>query len=233
MLPLTKQLNIGAIMTKYSVSILSILSLLILSACGGEEFSGSFNTQSPLVLKTDQGQYTLPIGTVNVTMTLKESGKVKLTVYTGQGKKSEVVLRLPKESKPKQDGSIAATAAQLKQAFDLSGNRYATREETKPYESSEQCVKGYEDGPQHCEWKDVPETCDASGNNCTGGGRDYVCETTQVPVYGSQDYTAFDVINTTYLNLKFLSPGSNLTISDFSGKMKKVSSVRTRTGYCY
>lgn len=229
---------------------IAALSALSLTACNDEYYDGKLATTGTLNIQGKQGSVKIPAGVnADTQIHISGSGTVDLTISRGEDQPDAVAtIKLPMFTKADENGDFAITAGKLKQGFDLYGNRAVSVSRTEEYDSSESCIYGYHDGGQKCEWRDTPRTCSTRhecGTNalgapickdyedCDGGGRDYVCETEQIPDYGSQSTTQYDTITTTKLTLKFVNPENDKAVAKFSGVQKETRTTVTSRGHCY
>lgn len=226
------------------------LSALSLTACNDEYYNGKLATTSSVTIQGKQGAVKLPAGlNADTQIHISGSGTVDLSISRGEDQPNAVAtIKLPMFTKPDENGDFAITAGKLKQGFDLYGNRAVSVKKTAEYDSSESCIYGYHDGGQKCEWRDTPRTCSTRhecGTNalgqaickdyedCDNGSRDYVCETEQIPDYGSRSTTQYDTVTTTKLTLKFVNPENDKAVAKFSGEQRDVRTSVTSRGSCY
>jgi bifunctional DNA-binding transcriptional regulator/antitoxin component of YhaV-PrlF toxin-antitoxin module len=223
-------------------------SLFLLSACDEESYKGLTNTLSPLSIKTDKGTLVIPAGVAATKMKITSSGKLEIEVEKEGQKSLKAKISLPRSAKPNDRGQIKISSKNLKQKFDIEGQRSVSTQKTEPYTQEESCISGYRDGGEVCDWESTGPSCyyeERCGTNalgepicksdqvCEDGGSNYVCHTEQIPEYGTQTVRRMDTITTTAINLNFLVPKSSTVISNFTGEYKNRKSKVLSSGACF
>ncbi len=198
---------------------LPLFLALVFAGCQG--FEGQMNALKPFEAIAKNGAFgraktiVVPTGTHSVSV---ETGVSSATISLElSGKKEAIVVKVPRNRIPKEQGGFEVLASESGQPFDMLGNLDIDHTRSRRYRDQEACSRT------------VPrEVCGYDSE-----GRWY-CMIDYVTVYGRQEVEYYNLSTRRHLDVRLSNPAdTNDVLATLDGHDTTVDKVYTYQGHCY
>lgn len=215
-----------------TITLVSAFALsTILTACGGEKYSGTINVAETLSFSQKKKTITLPVGQYAASVKASSKTNLALEIKLDKKNKLEIDFKAAKGTKIIADnGTINLPASMNKQPYDIVGRQTIYVDDGSKTRTTESCT--YTENEYSCWTEEIPETCDKEGN-CSGGGTQNDCGYIDLQKSGTQEVEYFYRSTDKYVAVNLNVPNTNTVVATFKGSVSYSNKVYTYEGACY